>query len=387
MYYGLPVNQDHGLREIEFLWSRRTIDSYVDLKINDIEKTLWRNTRTGVVTQWNKSMISDITKLGGEVIDGYIEISRLPIAAQHRLAIEQINKLQNNIIDLANNLISGKTKGKKGLTKIPEIAAQLSSELKFYPVLRVGELINNAIAQLLEAVEESEITCLLDIVDQSRFGQLNSMAISSQWEDNCLLLTEIAEKKLFRFTHPSFEEYCKSVKISSGSRRVKVGKLIKRFKAADLPLPSNRGQAEIIAEIPIENQIVVWTALLSLDKKITSSLIRDVHKQLLYKQVNQPQLQDSSVLQNKIQSLVNKHGLILDKNIKAFLDSVKGDANPIEIRMIRAALDGLRQQVGKESDVFASPETSAALLPFSPFPLFLAKRTAQANSDQELVAC
>jgi hypothetical protein len=387
MYYGLPVNQDHGLREIEFLWSRRTIDSYVDLKINDIEKTLWRNTRTGVVTQWNKSMISDITKLGGEVIDGYIEISRLPIAAQHRLAIEQINKLQNNIIDLANNLISGKTKGKKGLTKIPEIAAQLSSELKFYPVLRVGELISNAIAQLLEAVEESEITCLLDIVDQSRFGQLNSMAISSQWEDNCLLLTEIAEKKLFRFTHPSFEEYCKSVKISSGSRRVKVGKLIKRFKAADLPLPSNRGQAEIVAEIPIENQIVVWTALLSLDKKITSSLIRDVHKQLLYKQVNQPQLQDSSVLQNKIQSLVNKHGLILDKNIKAFLDSVKGDANPIEIRMIRAALDGLRQQVGKEPDVFASPKTSAALLPFSPFPLFLAKRTAQANSDQELVAC
>jgi hypothetical protein len=332
-------------------------------------------------------MISDITKLGGEVIDGYIEISRLPIAAQHRLAIEQINKLQNNIIDLANNLISGKTKGKKGLTKIPEIAAQLSSELKFYPVLRVGELISNAIAQLLEAVEESEITCLLDIVDQSRFGQLNSMAISSQWEDNCLLLTEIAEKKLFRFTHPSFEEYCKSVKISSGSRRVKVGKLIKRFKAADLPLPSNRGQAEIVAEIPIENQIVVWTALLSLDKKITSSLIRDVHKQLLYKQVNQPQLQDSSVLQNKIQSLVNKHGLILDKNIKAFLDSVKGDANPIEIRMIRAALDGLRQQVGKEPDVFASPKTSAALLPFSPFPLFLAKRTAQANSDQELVAC
>jgi len=387
MYYGLPVNQDHGLREIEFLWSRRTIDSYVDLKINDIEKTLWRNTRTGVVTQWNKSMISEITKLGGEVIDGYIEISRLPIAAQHRLAIEQINKLQNNIIDLANNLISGKTKGKKGLTKIPEIAAQLSSELKFYPVLRVGELISNAIAQLLEAVEESEITCLLDIVDQSRFGQLNSMAISSQWEDNCLLLTEIAEKKLFRFTHPSFEEYCKSVKISSGSRRVKVGKLIKRFKAADLPLPSNRGQAEIVAEIPIENQIVVWTALLSLDKKITSSLIRDVHKQLLYKQVNQPQLQDSSVLQNKIQSLVNKHGLILDKNIKAFLDSVKGDANPIEIRMIRAALNGLRQQVGKEPDVFASPETSAALIPFSPFPLFLAKRTAQANSDQELVAC
>lgn len=387
MYYGLPVNQDHGLREIEFLWSRRTIDSYVDLKINDIEKTLWRNTRTGVVTQWNKSMISDITKLGGEVIDGYIEISRLPIAAQHRLAIEQINKLQNNIIDLANNLISGKTKGKKGLTKIPEIAAQLSSELKFYPVLRVGELISNAIAQLLEAVEESEITCLLDIVDQSRFGQLNSMAISSQWEDNCLLLMEIAEKKLFRFTHPSFEEYCKSVKISSGSRRVKVGKLIKRFKAADLPLPSNRGQAEIVAEIPIENQIIVWTALLSLDKKITSSLIRDVHKQLLYKQVNQPQLQDSSVLQNKIQSLVNKHGLILDKNIKAFLDSVKGDANPIEIRMIRAALNGLRQQVGKEPDVFASPETSAALIPFSPFPLFLAKRTAQVNSDQELVAC
>lgn len=387
MYYGLPVNQDHGLREIEFLWSRRTIDSYVDLKINDIEKTLWRNTRTGCVNQWHKSMISDITKLGGEVVDEYIEVSRLPIAAQHKLAVEQINKLQNNIIDLANNLISGKVRGKKCLSKIPEIAAQLSNELQFYPALPISELIGNAIARLLEAVEESEITCLLDIVDRSRFGQLNNMAISSQWEDNCLLLTEIAEKKLFRFTHPSFEEYCKSVKVTSGSRRVKVGKLIKRLKAADLPLPSNRGQAEIVAEIPIENQIVVWTALLSLDKKITSSLIHDVHKQLLYKQVNQPQLQDSSMLQNKIQSLINKHGITLDKNIQAFLDSVKGEANPIEIRMIRAVLNGLRQQVDKEPDVLALLEIPAALPPFSPFPLFLAKRTAQANSDQELVAC
>lgn len=117
MYYGLPVNQDHGLREIEFLWSRRTIDSYVDLKINDIEKTLWRNTRTGCVNQWHKSMISDITKLGGEVVDEYIEVSRLPIAAQHKLAVEQINKLQNNIIDLANNLISGKVRGKNACPK------------------------------------------------------------------------------------------------------------------------------------------------------------------------------------------------------------------------------------------------------------------------------
>jgi hypothetical protein len=384
MYYGILVNQHHGLREIEFLWSRRTIDSYIDLKIDDIEKTLWRNTRTGVISQWHESMISEITKSGSKVIDEYVEISKLPITTQHKLSLEQVNKIQNNIVDLANNLISGRKS--KNLTKLPEIASQLASEIQFYPTLPINELVGNAIAQLLEAVEESEITCLLDVVDQSRFKQLNNMATSSRWEDNCLLLTEIAERKLFRFTHSSFEEYCKSIKITSGSRRVKVGKLIKRFNDADLPLPNNRGQAEILAEIPIESQIDVWTAVLSLDKRITSSLIHYVHNQLIYKQ-NQPTYQDASTLQRKIRSLVNKYGLTLDKNIKLFLDSVKSEASPLEIKMLRAVLTGLRQQVEKESDVFASPKTPVASSPFSPFPLFLAKKTPPTSIGRELVAC
>jgi hypothetical protein len=384
MYYGILVNQHHGLREIEFLWSRRTIDSYIDLKIDDIEKTLWRNTRTGVISQWHESMISEITKSGSKVIDEYVEISKLPITTQHKLSLEQVNKIQNNIVDLANNLISGRKS--KNLTKLPEIASQLASEIQFYPTLPINELVGNAIAQLLEAVEESEITCLLDVVDQSRFKQLNNMATSSRWEDNCLLLTEIAERKLFRFTHSSFEEYCKSIKITSGSRRVKVGKLIKRFNDADLPLPNNRGQAEILAEIPIESQIDVWTAVLSLDKRITSSLIHYVHNQLIYKQ-NQPTYQDASTLQRKIQSLVNKYGLTLDKNIKLFLDSVKSEASPLEIKMLGAVLTGLRQQVEKESDVFASPKTPVASSPFSPFPLFLAKKTPPTSIGRELVAC
>lgn len=386
MYYGLPVNQDYGLREIEFIWSRRTIDSYVDLRIVDLDKTLWRNTRTGVISQWQESMVSDISKMGHGVIDEYVEVSRLPTTTQHKLAIEQINKLQTNIVELTNNLISGKNRNKKGLTKIPEIAAQLSSELKIYPTLPINDLIGNAIARLLEVVEESEISCLLDVIDQSRFSQLNSMAKSSQWEDNCLLLAEIADKKLFRFTHSSFEEYCKSIKVTSGSRKVKVGKLISRFRADDLPIPSNRSQAEILAEMPIESQSDVWTSVLSLEKKVTSSLIHEVHNQLLCKQVNQSP-QDPLLLRKKIEFTISKYGLTLDKNIATFLSSIRGNANPIEIRMMKAILTGLKQQVGKEPDVFASRETPVALTPFSPFPLFLEKRIAQVTSCRELVAC
>lgn len=385
MYYGIPINQDYGLREIEFLWSRRNIDSYVDLKIEHIEKTLWRNCRTGAICKWNRAMISDTAKLGREVIDEYVEISRLPIAVQYKLAMEQVNRLQNSIMDVANSLMG--RNGKKKLNKVPEIASQLLSESQFYPTLPIGELVGNAIAKLLEVAEESEIDSLLSVLDQSRFNQLNNMAKSSKWEDNCLLLTEIAEKKLFRFTHTSFEEYCKDIKITSGSRKVKVGKLIKRFRAADLPLPINRGQAEIVAEIPIENQIVVWTALLSLDKKITSSLIHDIHKQILNKQIDKPQLQNSLLLRKKIESMINKHGLSLDKNIKVFLASVKNEANPLEMRMLRAILAELKKQVEKQHHAPASTKTPVECPQSWTFPLLLVGKTAQLRSDQNLVAC
>lgn len=94
-------------------------------------------------------------------------------------------------------------------------------------------------------------------------------------------LADIRDRRLYRQTHGTFEDYCQrrwQMSRAHAYRMIEAAEVVSPIGDTDLPLPANEGQARELARIPEPDRAEVWRAVIErADGKPTAAAIRETY--------------------------------------------------------------------------------------------------------------